>query len=156
MTDERDIARPDAVAIIGMAGRFPGAADLAQFWRNLAEGVESVTFFSRTELAARGVAAKLLDDPLYVTAGAVLDGIEMFDADFFALTPREASLTDPQHRVFLECAWEALEDSGYDAETYEGQIGVYAGAGLSTYLLNCVLRRPDIVASAGALPLQLG
>ena len=146
----------DAVAVIGMAGRFPGAADIARFWRNLAGGVESVTFFSRAELAARGVAADLLDDPHYVRAAGLLDGIEMFDAEFFGMPPREAEITDPQHRVFLECAWEALEDSGYDAEAFDGAIGVYAGAGLSTYLLNNVLRRPEVVRSAGPLALQLG
>jgi acyl transferase domain-containing protein len=146
----------DPIAIIGMAGRFPGAADVAQFWCNLREGVESVRFFNREELKARGVAAALLDDPLYVRAGAVLDGIELFDADFFGFTPREAEITDPQHRVFLECAFEALEDSGYDPEGYEGQIGVFAGAGLSTYLLNYVLRCPEVVRSVSPLQLQLG
>jgi acyl transferase domain-containing protein len=132
MSDDLETTALDAIAVIGMAGRFPGAADVAQFWRNLAGGVESVTFFSRADLAAHGVAPDLLDDPLYVRANAVLDGIDMFDADFFGLSPREAELTDPQHRIFLECAWEALEDSGYDPEAYDGQIGVYAGAGLST------------------------
>jgi acyl transferase domain-containing protein/NADPH:quinone reductase-like Zn-dependent oxidoreductase len=146
----------DAIAVIGMAGRFPGAPDVAQFWRNLAGGVESITFFSRAELARRGVAAELLDDPLYVKAGAVLDGIETFDADFFGFTPREAEIVDPQHRVFLECAWEALEDSGYDPESYDGQIGIYAGAGPSTYLLNYLMHRGDVLRSVGALQLQLG
>jgi len=147
---------PDAIAVIGMACRFPGAAGIAQFWRNLSAGVESVTFFSRDELAANGVAVATLDDPCYVKANAVLDGIEMFDADFFGLTPREAEVTDPQHRVFLECAWEALEDSGHDPDGYDGLIGVFAGAGLSTYLLNNVIPRPDVVRSVGPLLLQLG
>ncbi|MDM0053945.1 type I polyketide synthase [Variovorax sp. J22R115] len=146
----------DAIAVIGMAGRFPGATDVAQFWDNLRNGVESVRFHGREELAAQGVAAELLDDPLYVPASAPLDGVELFDADFFGFTPREAELTDPQHRIFLECAWEALENSGYDAERHDGQIGIYAGAGLSTYLLGCLLRRPDVIRSAGALALQLG
>ena len=156
MTDRDQIASLDAIAVIGMAGRFPGAANVTQFWRNLASGVESVSFFGRTELAAQGVPAELLDDPLYVRANAILDGIEMFDAEFFGFTPREAEITDPQHRIFLECACEALEDSGYDPEAYQGQIGVYAGAGPSSYLLNCVLGHPGVVRSAGALPLQLG
>lgn len=147
---------PDAIAIIGMACRFPGAADVARFWRNLRDGVESVQVFRRDELAARGVPAALLDDPQHVPAGAVLDGIELFDADFFGFTPREAELTDPQHRVFLECAWESLEDSGHDPERFDGRIGVYAGAGLSTYLVHHLLPRPDLLRSAGALPLQLG
>jgi acyl transferase domain-containing protein/NADPH:quinone reductase-like Zn-dependent oxidoreductase/acyl carrier protein len=148
--------KPDAIAIIGMAGRFPGADGIAQFWRNLRSGTESVTFFSRDELARRGVPAALLDDPLYVPAGAVLDGVDRFDADFFGFTPREAEITDPQHRIFLECAWEALEDGGYDPTDYAGLIGVYAGAGQSSYLLNYLLRRPDLIRATGALPLQLG
>ena len=147
---------PDRIAIIGMAGRFPGAADVGEFWQNLSGGVESVTLFGREELLARGVAGSLLDDPLYVRASSFLDGVDMFDADFFGVTPREAELTDPQHRIFLECAWQAIEDSGYDPERCDDQIGVYAGAGLSTYLLNYILRRPDVLASAGPLALQLG
>jgi acyl transferase domain-containing protein/NADPH:quinone reductase-like Zn-dependent oxidoreductase len=147
---------PDPIAVIGLAGRFPGAANVAEFWRNVRDGIESVTFFSREELLDKGVIAPLLDDPHYVKAGAVLDGVELFDADFFGFTPREAEITDPQHRVFLECVWEALEDSGYDPERYDDQIGVYAGAGPSTYLINYLLRRPDVLRSAGALALQLG
>jgi acyl transferase domain-containing protein/NADPH:quinone reductase-like Zn-dependent oxidoreductase/acyl carrier protein len=145
-----------SIAIIGMAGRFPGAADVAEFWCNLSGGVESVTFFGREVLSARGVSGAVLNDPLYVGASAVLDGVELFDADFFGFTPREAELTDPQHRIFLECAWQALEDSGYDPASYDDRIGLYAGAGLSTYLINCILRRPDVAHSAGALALQLG
>ena len=146
----------DQIAIIGMAGRFPGAADVGEFWRNLSRGVESVRFFSRDELLARDVDGSLLDDPLYVKASAMLDGVDMFDADFFGFTPREAEVADPQHRIFLECAWQALEDSGYDPESFEDQIGVYAGAGLSTYFINFIQRRPDVMRSAGALALQLG
>jgi acyl transferase domain-containing protein/NADPH:quinone reductase-like Zn-dependent oxidoreductase len=156
MSESSYSSSPDAIAVIGMAGRFPGAAGISQFWHNLCGGVESVRFFSRETLAARGVPAAMLDDPLYVKANAVLDGIEMFDADFFDFTPREAEVTDPQHRVFLECAWEALEDSGYDPDGFDGLIGVFAGAGLSTYLLNNILPRPDVVRSVGPLLLQLG
>jgi amino acid adenylation domain-containing protein len=156
MTHDPSAVPDDAIAIIGMAGRFPGAANLAQFWANLASGTESVTRFSATELLANGTPQAVLDDPLHVPGSAVLADVELFDAAFFGIAPREAEITDPQHRIFLELAWEALEDSGYDAEAFEGEIGVYAGAGPSTYLMNCVLRRPDVVRSAGALALQLG
>ena len=88
------------IAVIGMAGRFPGAKNLDQFWQNLCAGVESIKFFTDEELLAKGVAAETLDDPNYVKAEAILDDIEMFDASFFDFTPREASLIDPQHRLF--------------------------------------------------------
>jgi acyl transferase domain-containing protein len=146
----------DPIAIIGMAGRFPGACNIAELWRNLSAGTESVRFFRRRDLLDRGVTAALLDDPLYVNAGAVLDDIELFDADFFGFTPREAEITDPQHRVFLECAWEALEDSGYDPQRCAHQIGVYAGSGPSTYLVHHLLSRPDVLHTVDALLLQLG
>jgi acyl transferase domain-containing protein len=123
------------IAIIAMTGRFPGAASVEQLWQNLRQGVESVRFFSDQELAAAGVDPALAADPRYVKAGAILDGIEELDAGLFGFSPREAEVTDPQHRVFLECAWEVLERAGYDTSTYPGAIGVFAGANLSTYLL---------------------
>ncbi|SOD42121.1 type I polyketide synthase [Nitrosovibrio sp. Nv4] len=123
------------IAIIGMAGRFPGADDVETFWRNLRDGVESITFFTDQELLARGISPKTFDDPLYVKAGAQLEGVDLFDASFFGFTPREAAETDPQHRLFLEVAWQALEDAGYDASTCKDPIGVYAGCGVNTYLL---------------------
>ena len=123
------------IAIIGMAGRFPGADDVTTFWRNLRDGVESITLFSDNDLLARGISAKQLEDPLYVKAGARLDGVDLFDASFFGYTPREAAEMDPQHRLFLETAWQALEDAGYDASFHRDPIGVYAGCGVNTYLL---------------------
>ena len=156
MNDNNENPILDAIAIIGMAGRFPGAANIDQFWRNLENGVESVTFFTRKELEASGVEAEVLDDPNYVKANGVLDGIEMFDAEFFALPPREAEVTDPQHRLFLECAWEAIERSGYDPDRYDGSIGVFAGAGPSSYLLNNLIRRRDVLRTVGPVQLQLG
>ncbi|HKI01669.1 MAG TPA: amino acid adenylation domain-containing protein, partial [Thermoanaerobaculia bacterium] len=122
------------VAIVGMAGRFPGAADVGQFWRNLCAGVEAISFFSEAELRDGGIEPALLADPRYVRAGGVLEGADLFDADFFGLSPREAELTDPQHRVFLECAWEALESAGYAPGGAAGSVGVYAGASFSGYL----------------------
>lgn len=123
------------IAIIGMSGRWPGAAHVDAFWKNLQEGVESITWFSEQELEASNVPPALFNNPNYVKAGPVLEGIELFDAPFFGFSPREAQLLDPQHRLFLECAWETLEAAGYDPEKYPGAIGVYAGVGLSTYLL---------------------
>ncbi|HEV2852358.1 MAG TPA: non-ribosomal peptide synthase/polyketide synthase [Thermoanaerobaculia bacterium] len=122
------------IAIIGMAGRFPGAPDVERYWRNLCSGVEAISLFTPEELEAEGVAPALLRDPRYVRASGVLDGADLFDADFFGLNPREAEMTDPQHRVFLECAWEALESAGYAPGNEAGSVGVYAGASFSTYL----------------------
>ncbi len=123
------------VAIIGLSGRFPGAKDLEEFWRNLSDGVEAVSVFTDRELADSGVDQATIDDPHYVKAGAVLDDVELFDAPFFGFYPREAEIMDPQHRVFLECAWTTIEQAGYNPEAYPGLIGVFAGTGLNTYLL---------------------
>jgi amino acid adenylation domain-containing protein len=122
------------VAIIGMAGCFPRAESLESFWRNLRQGVECISFFSDEELLAAGFSPDVLSDPRCVKARAILEGADRFDASFFGLTPRQAVLIDPQHRVFLECAWDALENAGYDPETCAGEIGVFAGASLNTYL----------------------
>ena len=146
----------EAVAVVGMAGRFPGAADLKAFWRNLRDGVESVTFFSREELEAEGVPRELLDDPRYVRASPLLDGVEMFDAAFFRFNPRDAELLDPQQRLFLECAWEALEDAGYDPMGCRGAVGVYAGASMSSYLLANLLGRRDLRQAVGDYQAMLG
>jgi acyl transferase domain-containing protein len=129
-------ANPGDVAIVGLAGRFPFAKDVDEFWTNLCLGIEAVTFFSDAELLAAGVSPSVINDPNYVKAKAILQDVEHFDAAFFGMTAREAETTDPQHRLFLECSWEALENAGYDSETYNGSIGLYAGAGANGYLLN--------------------
>ncbi|HXO42755.1 MAG TPA: type I polyketide synthase, partial [Thermoanaerobaculia bacterium] len=116
------------IAVIGLAGRFPGAASLEELWQNLAAGRESVRHFSDEELAAAGVPAEVRRLPNFVNARAILDGADLFDAALFGYGPKEAELIDPQHRVLLECAWEALEHAGYDPGRYRGLIGVYAGA----------------------------
>lgn len=126
----------ESIAIIGMAGRFPGAKDVDEFWQNLHDGVESISFFTDEELVAAGIDSANLNNPNYVKAASVLSDIELFDAPFFNFTPHEAEVTDPQHRLFLENAWEALENAGYDSQTYKGRIGVYAGTGLNSYLLH--------------------
>jgi acyl transferase domain-containing protein len=136
----------DAIAIIGLAGRFPGAPTLVEFWRNLAGGVESITFFSDADFP--GAPQALLDHPHFVKARGVLDDIELFDAGFFGYTPPEARAMDPQHRLFLEAGWTALEHAGYDPTTYAGSIGVYAGLAINSYLLTNVLV-PEVTTSLG-------
>ncbi|HEY0603975.1 MAG TPA: SDR family oxidoreductase [Herpetosiphonaceae bacterium] len=143
------------IAIIGMHGRFPGASDLATFWQNIRDGVESITFFSDEELLAAGVDPALLADPSYVKARPVLDGVDGFDAAFFGYTPREAELMDPQHRVFLECAWTALEQSGYSQQEAAPRTAVFAGSSLSTYLLNLYSNR-DLIETIDPLQTVIG
>jgi acyl transferase domain-containing protein/SAM-dependent methyltransferase/acyl carrier protein len=124
------------VAIIGLSCRFPGAQDAETFWRNLQAGVESIARFQNTDLLNAGVPPQVFNQPHYVNASGDLTGIEEFDAAFFDYSAREAALIDPQQRLFLEHAWEAVEHAGYDALTYAGAIGVFAGAGVNSYLLN--------------------
>lgn len=126
----------EGIAVVGMSGRFPGAPNVEKFWENLRDGVESVTFFTDEELKDCGVSPSAFNHPNYVKAKPVLSDMEMFDAAFFGYTPREAEMMDPQHRIFLECAWAALESAGYDSDRYAGKIGVFAGASLSAYVFN--------------------
>ena len=121
------------VAIVGLSGRFPGARDVGQFWRNILDGVESITPLSDADLLASGIDPALIRNPRYVKAARLLEDADLFDASFFGFTRREAEILDPQHRQFFECAWEALEDAGYCADTFEGQVGVFAGSTVSTY-----------------------
>jgi amino acid adenylation domain-containing protein/non-ribosomal peptide synthase protein (TIGR01720 family) len=123
-------------AVIGMACRFPGARNITEFWNNLRTGVESTVEFSDEELRRSGIAEAVFTSPTYVKHSAILDDVDLFDARFFNMSAREAELVDPQQRALLECAWEALEDAGYSSETYKGSVGVYAGSGAPTYLLN--------------------
>lgn len=125
--NEEENQAPEAIAVIGMAGRFPGASSPDEFWQNLIAGKDSITRFpGRTEA----------DGSRYVGARSMIENPDLFDASFFNIYPKEAELMDPQHRIFLECAWEALEDGGYDPAAFPGMIGVYAGLSLNTYLLN--------------------
>ena len=127
-----------AIALIGMSGRFPGAADIHTFWENLCAGKETITRFTDEELEAAGVDPAHIESPNYVPAKGMLDAADEFDAAFFGYTPREAELMDPQHRVFLECAWSALENAGYNPGTYAGPIGIFAGSSKNSYLLSSV------------------
>ena len=131
----RPVDAEDDIAIVGMAGRFPRAESVDELWRNLLAGREGVTFFSDQELLDAGVDPALLKDPNYVRAGGVLDDIARFDADLFDVPADEAELLDPQHRLFLENSWAALEDAGYDPTRYPGRVGVFGASHLSTYLL---------------------
>lgn len=135
------------IAIVGMTGRFPSAPTLEDYWQNLYAGHCAVSFFTDEQLLARGVSPAALRDPNYVRAGNLLADIDLFDADFFGFSPRDAELMDPQHRIMLECAWEALEHAGYDPERYDGPIGVYAGQGNGTYLMFNVARNAGVMAT---------
>jgi acyl transferase domain-containing protein/acyl carrier protein len=143
------------VAIIGLAGRFPGAKNIEEFWQNLQNGVESVKFFSDEELLFAGVEPALLSQPNYVKAGAILNNIEMFDAAFFGYTPREAEILNPQHRLFLECANEALENAGYNPQTYQSPIGVYSALSKNDYLLENIYPNQDLIEAVGVSPILI-
>ncbi|HWS56671.1 MAG TPA: polyketide synthase, partial [Pyrinomonadaceae bacterium] len=154
--DEGDQLSGSEVAVIGMSGRFPGAQSVAEFWENLRRGVESLTTFTEEELARAGVDPRLLRQPNYVRAGMALDGADLFDAPFFGYTPREAEVMDPQHRLLLECAWEAMEHAGYSPDAGEGVVGIFAGAGAPTYLLNNILANPEAAEAAGNSQISMG
>lgn len=137
------------IAVIGMAGRYPGAQDIETYWRNLRDGIESVTFYTDDELRAAGVDESLLRHPNYVKSGAPLDGMALFDANFFGFGPRDAAIMDPQHRNFIEIAWTSLEHAGYDAERFAGAIGIFGGSGHNAYMPYNLLTNPELVASVG-------
>ena len=141
-----------AIAVVGMSARVPGAISINQFWENLRQRRESISFFSVEELVTSGIPERVFQSANYVRARGIIEGIEMFDADFFGFTPREAQITDPQHRILLECAWEAIEDAGYNPEN-ASNIGVYAGVPLSTYLFKNLLSNPELMESLGSMQL---
>jgi acyl transferase domain-containing protein/acyl carrier protein len=143
------------IAVIGMHGRFPGAPSVDELWRHLRAGHETISRFSDEELRRAGVDAQALADPQYVKARPILDGVELFDAPFFGYTPREAEIMDPQHRIFLESAWAAFEDAGYDVARYPGAVGVYAGASLSSYMAN-LYSHADLVDEVGTFQTLIG
>ncbi len=145
-----------SIAIIGMAGRFPGAGNIEEFWRNLCDRVESISFFTEKELMSSGEASSAIKDPHYVGARGILEGVELFDASFFGFYPKEAQLMDPQHRLFLECAWEALEDAGCVTESYEGVVGVFGGAGINSYLLSILSQKLEGLNAAEWYQLAIG
>ncbi len=151
----------DAVAVVGMAGRWPGAASVEAFWNNLIAGRESISQFTEAELED-AFPREIRDAPNFVRARSVLDGIDMFDPGFFGMRAREAELTDPQHRVFLECAWEALESTGHDLSDHGATVAVFAGCGMNGYLAGNVCPTPGAMAAyasayqVGEYPTLLG
>ncbi|MBB1473152.1 type I polyketide synthase [Luteimonas sp. MC1782] len=153
----------EGIAIVGMSGRFPGAPDVDTFWKNIKDGVESVTHFDPSELEIP-LAPDTGDDPnaRYICAKGILDDVDMFDARFFGYLPREAELMDPQHRMFLEICWEAMERAGHDPQRYPGAVGVYAGCYMDTYLLWNLCSDPTFLArfvesiQVGSLQTELG
>jgi phthiocerol/phenolphthiocerol synthesis type-I polyketide synthase E len=157
MTDERRIDEHSGfeVAIVGAAGRFPGARGLDEYWENLVAGRETIRRFGRDELIAAGADPDLVDHPSYVPVKPTVGDVDLFDASFFNYSPREAEVIDPQGRMLLELAVEALGDAGYDPQTYEGLVGVFAGGRLSSYMLQ-VYRNPEAVARSGDFGIQIG
>jgi amino acid adenylation domain-containing protein len=145
-----------SIAVVGLAGRFPGARDVDELWANLRDGVESIRRLTDDELAAAGVDPALVADPRYVRARGALDDVGMFDAPFFGMSPREAAVTDPQQRLFLECAWEALERAGCDPARHRGAIGVFAGSGAGGYLLHHVHPDRELVGLLGGAATMIG
>ncbi len=156
-----DTNMPDSVgdldiAIIGMSGRFPGARNVKELWKNLCEGVESVSSFSDEELEESGIDRELIDNPNYVKSRGIIADADKFDATLFGLFPREVEILDPQQRLFLECSFEALSDAGYDPETYPGLIGVFGGVGMNTYLLSFLAAQQGFISSAEGYQLSIG
>lgn len=143
------------IAVIGMAGRFPGASDVDSFWANLRDGVESISFFSEQELLAEGIDPALVKNPAYVKANGILDGIESFDAAFFGFSPREAEIMDPQQRLFMECASAAIEHAGYDADRINRPVGVFAGAGMNTYYMDNLAPHRELLQAVGDYQLMV-
>ena len=146
--------RENDIAIVGMSARLPGARDVGQYWSNLRNGVESVVAYTDDELIAAGVRREILTHPNYVRAGAPLDGMDLFDAEFFGFSPKEAAIMDPQHRQFLEASWEALEDAGHPPENFDGAVGVFAGCGMGSYFMLNLLSHPDLVRNVGMFLLR--
>ena len=138
-----------SIAVIGMAGRFPGAADVGEFWENLCRGVESVHRFSEAELIAAGEPSHVFSHPDYVPVAPVLEGIDRFDASFFGLSPGDASLMDPQHRLFLEIAWHALENAGYAPGVGEAPVGVFAACGMNSYMMHHLVTNRHVMETVG-------
>lgn len=145
-----------SIAIVGIAGRFPGCRSLDEFWRLVQDGVDVLQPFSDTELETAGVAKSVRENPRFVARGTVLEQSEWFDEGFFGMTPREAQIIDPQHRIFLECAWEALEHAGYAPANLDFPVGVYAGATMNTYFFARILGDPQLMESMGPYQLMLG
>ena len=154
MGDQTETNNEQDIAIVGMALRFPGARNPGEFWDNLQNGVESIRTYCDEELAEAGVSPSQIRNPHYVKAGAPLDEMEYFDAEFFGFSPKEGGILDPQHRQFYECAWEALEDAGHPPERFDGAIGVFGGCGMGAYFAFNLITNPELVNSVGMFLLR--
>jgi amino acid adenylation domain-containing protein len=140
MTESSPADIPDgAIALIGMAGRFPRARTVDEFWKNIRNGIDCISHFTKEEIDPVG-AMDRLENPDFVAARSILEDVDLFDASFFGILPSEADFIDPQHRLFLESCWEAVEHAGYVPQTYSGEIGVFAGCSTNTYFLRHVCR----------------
>ncbi|GAA5506882.1 SDR family NAD(P)-dependent oxidoreductase [Novipirellula caenicola] len=144
----------NAIAVVGIGLRFPDANSAPSFWKNLRDGVRSIRDYSADELRQAGVPPSDLDDPHYVRSGAPLEDMDRFDAEFFGFSPKEAAIMDPQHRKFLQCCWEALEDSTHPPSRFDGSIGVFAGCGMNSYFMFNLLRNSAIRDSVGMFLLR--
>lgn len=153
MSDEYEVFESD-IAIVGMSARVPGAHTLEELWSNLEGGVESIRRFSDEELLAAGESPENLRQKNYVKSGAPLDRFEMFDGEFFGFSPKESLIMDPQHRQFLEVAWEALEHAGHPPERFEGPIGVFGGCGMGSYFYFHLCTHPELVRDVGMFLLR--
>lgn len=149
MSDVPVTAAGSEIAVVGMAGRWPGAATIDEFWRNLSQGIESVRRFSETELLAAGEALDVIRDPGYVPARPIVEDVDLFDASFFGFSPQDAAIMDPQHRLFLEAGWAALEHAGHDAARFAGQVGVFATCGMNTYMMYHLVTNARIMETVG-------
>ncbi|MER8000614.1 beta-ketoacyl synthase N-terminal-like domain-containing protein [Streptomyces sp. NPDC095613] len=154
--NEETSGQDTPTAVIGMAGRFPGAASVSELWRNLLNGERAVRRFTDEELREAGVPDDLARHPSYVPMAAALEDIDLFDAEFFGIPSREAQLTDPQHRLFLETCWAALEDAGHPPGRFDGRIGVFGSSSLSTYLLGLIAAGEELPPDGISYPLLLG
>jgi len=139
----KNTLRDRDIAIIGMSGRFPGAEDITSFWHNLSEGLETISTFTDEELRESGIDEELIASPNYIPRRGIIGQAQDFDAHFFDFTPRDAEITDPQHRIFLETSWHAFEDAGYVPSTYPGKVGVFGGTGTAWHL-NKVQSHPSV------------
>lgn len=145
---------PSVIAIVGMAGRFPGARNTQEFWRNLRDGLESIQDLGDADLINAGALKEEIANPNYVKRAAILDDVSLFDAPFFGFSPRDAAILDPQHRHFLECSWEALESAAHPPQSFPGSIGVFAGSGMNSYLIHNLLANRKLLESAGMFQLK--
>ena len=153
MSEQRNISATD-IAIIGMALRVPGADTVGQFWRNLRDSVESIRSVTEEELLAAGESPERFRDKNYVARTADLAGMESFDADFFGFGRQEAAIMDPQHRQFLECAWEAIESSARPTKSVNGPVGVFAGCGMGSYFYFNICSHPKLLDQVGMFLLR--